>query len=64
VEAVAGDAFGGLRLALSGGRALEVFPNATPSGHIATEFWRLLRPGTDEAQFVVGTFGAEREYGT
>ena len=64
VEAVAGDALGGLRLALSGGRTLEAFPNATPTGHVATEFWRLLRPAGGEPHFVVGTFGVERESDT
>ena len=62
VEAVAGDALGGFRLSLTGGLTLEAFPNSTPTGHVATEFWRLLRPGTAEPHFVVGTFGTEREH--
>lgn len=62
VEGVAGDGLGGFRLGLRGGVVLEVFPNATPSGHVTTEFWRLLRPGTGEPQFVVGTFGTDREH--
>jgi hypothetical protein len=61
VEAANADAFGGVRLTLSGGRVLELFPNATPTGHVATEFWRLLRPGSDAPHFVVGTFGVDRE---
>jgi len=61
VEAVVGDAFGGLRLSLTGGLTFEAFPNSTPTGHVATEFWRLLRPGAPEPHFVVGTFGIERE---
>ena len=61
VEAVAGDALGGFRLSLAGGLTFETFPNSTPTGHIATEFWRLLRPGTAEPHVVVGTFGTELE---
>lgn len=61
VEAVAGDALGGFRLSLTGALTFEAFPNSTPTGHIATEFWRLLRPGAAEPHFVVGTFGTELE---
>ena len=61
VAAVAADALGGLRLSLTGGLVFEAFPNSTPTGHVATEFWRLLRPGTAEPHFVVGTFGTELE---
>jgi len=63
VASVAADALGGLRLTLAGGRVLELFPNATPSGHVTTEFWRLLRPGGDEPHFVVGTFGISHDDG-
>ena len=63
VESVAADALGGLRLGLGGGRVLELFPNATPTGHVTTEFWRLLRPGSGDPHFVVGTFGVSREDG-
>lgn len=62
VESVAGDGLGGFRLGLGTGAVLEVFTNATPTGHVTTEFWRLLRPGTGEPQFVVGTFGTDREH--
>lgn len=58
VAAVAADAFGGLRLALSDGAALEVFPNSAPAEHVETEFWRLVRPGRGGPAFVVGTAGA------
>jgi hypothetical protein len=53
------DELGGLRLTLTGGLALELFPTSTPTGHVSTEFWRLLRPGTDGPHFAVGTFGAD-----
>ena len=58
VAAVAADAFGGLRLALSDGAALEVFPNSAPAEHVETEFWRLVRPGRGGPDFVAGTAGA------
>jgi hypothetical protein len=61
VEGVDADAFGGVRLALAGGLAIELFPNSTPTGHVSTEFWRLSRPNGDDADFVVGTFGVDRE---
>ena len=53
------DLFGGARLTLTDGLVLELFPNSTPTGHVSTEFWRLTRAGADD--FVVGTFGVERE---
>lgn len=55
------DAWLGLRVELSDGSALELFPNSTPTGHVSTEFWRLLRPGSDAAHLVAGTFGLDRE---
>src|SRR5215211_5755578 len=55
VASAAADALGGVRLGLTGGRVLELFPNATPTGHVSTEFWRLRRPG--EPDLAVGTFG-------
>ena len=65
VETVAADPFGGVRIALATGLALELFPNSTPTGHVATEFWRLVREDADAAEaFVVGTFGVEREPAT
>ncbi len=59
VAGVAADAFGGVRLALSDGAALEVFPNSAPAAHVESEFWRLARPGRPEPHFVVGTTGVE-----
>ena len=53
------DAFGGARLTFADDRALEIFPNSTPTGHVSTEFWRITRAGDDD--LVVGTFGVERE---
>jgi len=61
VAAIDADPFGGVRLTLSGALALELFPTSTPTGHVATEFWRLLRLGAAEPHFVVGTFGVELE---
>lgn len=59
VTEVQADGLGGFRLALADGLLLELFPNSTPTGHVSTEFWRLTSPGADD--FVVGTFGVERE---
>lgn len=61
VERIDVDAFGGMRVQLSRGWRLDVFPNSTPTGHVTTEFWRLLRPGEDAPHLVVGTFGINRE---
>ena len=60
VEAVEADVLGGVRLFITGGRLLELFPNATPTGHVSTEFWRLVRADGGEPDFAVGTFGAAR----
>lgn len=59
VSQVTVDPFGGVRIALTDGFVLELFPSSTPTGHVSTEFWRLTRAGADD--FVVGTFGVERE---
>ena len=61
IEGVEPDQYGGFSLHLSGGMRLELFPNATPTGDVATEFWRLLQPGSEAPQVVVGTFGIERD---
>ena len=61
VASASGDAFGGLRLALGDGAALEVFPNSAPAEHFETEFWSLTAPGG--ARFAVGTGGVERAAG-
>jgi hypothetical protein len=53
------DSYGGFRLVFTRGIELEVFPNSSPSPHVETEFWRLLRPGQDEDYVVVGTNGIE-----
>jgi hypothetical protein len=62
VTAVGADALGGVRVALSDGAALEVFPNSSAAERFETEFWRLRRPGSDEDDVVVGTFGLERQF--
>jgi len=56
VVSVAADALGGLRVALSDGAALEVFPNSAPAEHVESEFWRLEAAGG--AAFSAGTEGA------
>jgi hypothetical protein len=61
VEAVTGDALGGLRVALAGGLALELFPESSAAEHVETEFWRLIRRGGGEPHFVVTSEGARRE---
>jgi len=49
VEAVAADPTGGVRLALSHGYALEVFPDDSQD----REHWRLLQPARDADHFIV-----------
>jgi hypothetical protein len=61
VRDVTRDAWLGLRLMLDDGSALECFPNSTPTGHVSTEFWRVLQPGRDAAHVVAGTFGVDVE---
>jgi hypothetical protein len=61
IQGVEPDPYGGFALHLTGAMRLEAFPNSTPTGHVATEFWRLVQPATDVPQLVVGTFGVERE---
>jgi hypothetical protein len=60
VMSAAADAFGGLRLALSDGAVLEVFPNSAPADHFETEFWSLVRGDGPEVEVAVGTAGVER----
>ena len=60
VQHVTADPLGGVRLALSDGASLDVFPNSSAAEHLETEFWRITRPGTGDAQLVVGTFGLDR----
>lgn len=61
VRHAARDAWLGLRLELDDASAIELFANSTPTGHVSTEFWRVLRPGQDEPHWVTGTFGIGRE---
>jgi hypothetical protein len=61
VQGLEPDEYGGFALRLTGGMRVEVFPNSTPTGHVATEFWRLLQPAMEVPHFVVGTFGIERD---
>ena len=63
VTAVAADALGGARITLGDGATLEIFPNSAPAERFETEFWRLVQPGSAEADVVVGTFGVERQHG-
>ena len=61
VQGIEPDSYGGFALHLTDGMRLEAFPNSTPTGHVATEFWRLLQPSMAIPHFVVGTFGIERD---
>lgn len=61
VRTAIADPWLGLRVELSDATALELFPNSTPTGHVSTEFWRLLQPGTEAPHLVTGTFGVDRE---
>jgi hypothetical protein len=60
VERAAADDVGGFSLALTGGLALDVFPNSSESPHVETEFWRLVQHAGAEPHLAVGTFGVER----
>lgn len=60
---VCDDVFG-VRLALTDGVELEVFPNSSAAPHVDTEFWRVLRPGEPDAHIVAGTFGIVLEQST
>jgi len=53
------DSYGGVRLVCTGGLELEIFPNSSPSPHIETEFWRLVRGGRADDYVMVGTSGIE-----
>lgn len=56
VESVAADTLGGCTLALSQDHSLTVFPDDSLVG----EYWRLLRPETNDEHFVVTGAGIER----
>jgi hypothetical protein len=51
------DDMAGVRLVLTDGVELEVFPNSSPAPHVESEYWRVLRPGELDAHIVAGTFG-------
>jgi hypothetical protein len=53
------DSYGGVRLVCTGGLELEIFPNSSPSPHVETEFWRLIRAGLVDDYLAVGTNGIE-----
>lgn len=53
------DSYGGVRLVCTGGLELEIFPNSSPSPHVESEFWRLIRSGEAEDYVAVGTSGIE-----
>lgn len=63
VRGISVDPFSGFALTLDRGLRFEAFPDSTPTGHVSTEFWRLLRPGTDAPRLAVGTFGVETQPG-
>jgi hypothetical protein len=58
------DDVSGVRLVFADGAELEVFPNSSPAPHVDSEYWRVLRPGEDDAHIVAGTFGLVLEPST
>jgi hypothetical protein len=62
VEAVHGDAYGGFRVCLEGGAALEAFPCDSRRGEYS-EHWRLIGHRADGSHFVVTGDGVEGEGG-
>ena len=52
VRSIASDRWGGFRLSMTRGLALEVFPADTEDGEYA-EWWRLFRPGTNSRHIVI-----------
>ena len=58
------DEVSGVRLVFHDGVELEVFPNSSPAPHVDSEYWRVLRPGEDDAHIVAGTFGLVLEQST
>jgi hypothetical protein len=58
VQEVQGDAYGGFRIALAGGFALECFPCDSRRGEYS-EHWRLLGHRADGSHFVVNGDGIE-----
>jgi hypothetical protein len=60
---VSADAIGGFTLECASGVRLEVFPSSSPAPHVDTEFWRLIRPGSDAPHFVVETTGIHHDRG-
>lgn len=58
VEEVQGDAYGGFRIALAGGFALECFPCDSRRGEYS-EHWRLMGHRADGSHFVVTGDGVE-----
>lgn len=59
VSAVSVDELGSLRILLGEEFLLDIFPDSSHAAHVESEFWRLLRPGTGAAQFVVSSEGIE-----
>lgn len=51
------DDLSGVRLVLTDGVELEVFPNSSAAPHVDSEYWRVLRPGESDVHIVAGTFG-------
>ena len=60
IERVTVDSLGGFRFACSGSTILEVFPSSSTAPHVETEHWRLLRPASQDAHFVVQADGIHR----
>jgi hypothetical protein len=60
VVSVHADDSGGLRLSLSRGLTLQLFPDASIAEYDEVEFWRFFQPGLDYSHFVVGSTGIDR----
>ena len=53
------DSYGGVRLVCTTGIEVELFPNSSPSPHVETEFWRVVRTGQSDDFVLVSTSGIE-----
>jgi hypothetical protein len=61
VQRIEADYVGGLRLMLSDGSRLEIFPHDSLDAEGHSERWRLFRVGSEEPHFVVTGRGVELE---
>jgi hypothetical protein len=57
VNEVAASPLGDVRVSLSGGLILQIFPCAAATDHFAVDHWRLRRIGSSEDDFIATTYG-------